>query len=365
MLVLFFTRLVIFGGQMRLFLCVCTIFLQAFPSGCLSEANLSCLNEEGQPVDWFIMYKLPKYKKGEVGSGVEYMYLDASMLTWRMSPYAVNTSDGAVGRTLGRLYKTYKSNSSVYMLYNDAPPLLKYQSNYGHSKGTLLFDRSQGFWITHSIPHFPPFLEMGFGYPSTGKLYGQTVHCTTYSYEQFKKISQQLAYINPRVYNCSVPVPYHTDMAAMAQLCGGKRPTVAPRRKLEKLKSALGETFLSFSKSHQYVDDIYAGWVAQTLRTDLLVESWQRDNHQLPSNCSLPYHVLNIKRVHLPENITFSSYEDHSKWCVSVEFRAQWTCLGDLNRESTQAYRGGGLICSQNPVVYKAFRQAVAWFKGC
>ncbi|XP_072516491.1 deoxyribonuclease-2-beta [Salminus brasiliensis] len=350
---------------MLLFLCFCSIILQAFPLGCVCEPNISCLNEEGQPVDWFIMYKLPKYKKSEVGSGVEYMYLDPSMLNWQMSPFAVNTSEGAVGRTLSQLYHRYKSNSSAYMLYNDAPPVLKYQNNYGHTKGTLLFNQFQGFWIIHSVPHFPPFPEMGFGYPSTGKLFGQTVHCTTYSYTQFKKISQQLAYVNPRAYNCSLPAAYHTDMPAMAQICGGKTPTVVPRRKLEKLESVQGQTFLSFVKSHSYVDDIYAGWVAQTLRTDLLVESWQRDNHQLPSNCSLPYHVLNIKRVCLPGNIVFSSYEDHSKWCVSLEFGAQWTCVGDLNRESAQAFRGGGLICSQNPAVYKAFHQAVDWFQSC
>ncbi|KAL7866727.1 hypothetical protein AOLI_G00145410 [Acnodon oligacanthus] len=331
----------------------------------LCVANLTCLNEEGKPVDWFMMYKLPKHKKGEVGSGVDYMYLDPSLLNWQLSRYAVNMSEGAVGRTLSQLYHRYESNSSAYLLYNDAPPVLKYENNYGHTKGALLFDWSQGFWLTHSVPHFPPFPEMGFGYPSTGKLFGQTVQCTTYSYKQFQKISQQLAYINPRVYNCSVPAAYDTDMAAMAQICAGKTPAVAPRRKLEKLESLQGEIFLSFAKSHSYVDDIYTGWVAQTLKTDLLVETWQREAHQLPSNCSLPFHVMNIKWVRLPENVTFSSYEDHSKWCVALEYKAQWTCLGDLNRESTQAFRGGGLICSQNPAIYKAFRQAVAWFKSC
>lgn len=54
--------------------------------------------------------------------------------------------------------------------------------------GALLVDQFQGFWLTHSIPHFPPFPEMGFGYPSTGKLYGQSIQCTTYSYKHFHKI---------------------------------------------------------------------------------------------------------------------------------------------------------------------------------
>ncbi|XP_066503804.1 deoxyribonuclease-2-beta [Hoplias malabaricus] len=338
---------------------------QCSHTGSWCEANLSCLNEEGKSVDWFIMYKLPKYKKREVGSGVDYLYLDSSKLNWRLSRYMVNTSEGAMGRTLNQFYHGYESTHLAYMLYNDAPPVLKYQSNYGHAKGALLFDHSQGFWISHSIPHFPPFPEKGFGFPSTGKLFGQIVLCTTYSYIQFQKISQQLAYINPHAYNCSVPAIFHADMEMMVQICTGKTPTVVPRRKLEELETVHGEIFLSFAKSHNYVDDIYTGWIAQTLWTDLLVESWQREAHKLPSNCSLPYHVNNIKRIRLLENVIFSSYEDHSKWCVSLEYRGQWTCLGDLNRESSQAFRGGGLLCAQNPVIYKAFRQAVDWYETC
>lgn len=54
------------------------------------------------------MYKLPIYKEGKVGSGVDYMYLDPSMLSWHMSSHAVNTSEGAVGRTLSQLYDRYE-----------------------------------------------------------------------------------------------------------------------------------------------------------------------------------------------------------------------------------------------------------------
>ncbi|XP_027016236.1 deoxyribonuclease-2-beta isoform X2 [Tachysurus fulvidraco] len=154
-------------------------------------------------------------------------------------------------------------------------------------------------------------------------------------------------------------------MPEIARICAGKTVTVVPRRRLETLMSVKGETFLSFAKSHRYVDDIYAGWIAQTLDTNFLVESWQRKPHQLPSNCSLPYHVMNVELVCLSKLVTFKSYDDHSKWCVSWGYQAQWTCLGDLNRENTQAWRGGGLICTQNPAVYKAFRSSVLWYKNC
>lgn len=112
------------------------------------------------------------------------------------------------------------------------------------------------------------------------------------------------------------------------------------------------------------LSDIYTGWVAQVLHADLLVESWQRHN-VLPSNCSLPKHTMNIKRIQLPTSVRFQSYHDHSKWCVSRDYEDRVTCLGDLNREKAQMWRGGGLVCSVNPVIYKAFRQLVDYYTAC
>ncbi|XP_071777971.2 deoxyribonuclease-2-beta [Centroberyx gerrardi] len=331
------------------------------------SADISCKNEAGEPVDWFVIYKLPKYKIGEIGSGVEYMYLDSSVGSWQMSKFLVNSSQGAIGSTLNQLYmgQAYKSNSLVYALYNDGPPVLDYIRGYGHTKGALLFDRSQGFWLSHSIPHFPSFPERGYLYPSSGRVNGQTALCVTYKYGQLPLIAQQMAYLYPRLYNCSVPAPFMADLAVLAQLCEGSKPPLASDRRMEQLFSAGGEKFVSFVKSERFVDDIYAGWVAQVLDTDLLVETWQRQDHELPSNCSLPKHAMNVKRVRLPGSVLFQSHYDHSKWCVSLAYEDQLICLGDLNRERAQAWRGGGLVCTHNPVIYKAFRQVVDWYISC
>ncbi|XP_034556629.1 deoxyribonuclease-2-beta-like [Notolabrus celidotus] len=330
-------------------------------------ANISCRNEAGEPVDWFIIYKLSRYKIGEVGSGVDYMYLDSSAGSWQMSKFVVNTSQGALGSTLNQLYmgKTYESKSSVYALYNDAPPNMDYILGYGHTKGALLFDRTQGFWLMHSIPHFPSFPEKGYIYPSSGKVYGQTALCVTYQYEQFLHIAQQMAYTYPRFYNCSVPDAFVADLLQLAQICGGSKPPLFSDKRVEHLTSIKGEKFVSFVKSEHFVDDIYTGWVAQVLDADLLVETWQRPSHELPSNCSLRKHTMNIKRIQLPGPVRFQSYDDHSKWCVARAYEDQVTCLGDLNREKAQMWRGGGLVCTFNPLIYKAFRQVVDWYIGC
>ncbi|KAL2090113.1 hypothetical protein ACEWY4_014801 [Coilia grayii] len=329
--------------------------------------SISCRNEKNEPIDWFIIYKLPKYTMDSDGSGLNYMYLDGSMKNWDLSPFTINSSSGAAGHTLGQLYqgKGYKSNSTAYLFYNDAPPELPYDMDHGHTKGVIMFDKYQGFWLSHSVPHFPPFPERGYDYPSTGLFYGQFLFCVTYSYEQFHPISEQLMYSNPRVYNCSLPPPLWADMPLLAQLCSGVSPHLPRDRSVKKLVSAKGETLLSFVKTHLFVDDIYTSWVAQLLDSDLLAETWQRPGHELFSNCSLRRHVLNVSGIRLPGPFYFHSRYDHSKWCVSLKPQDRWVCLGDLNRERGQAWRDGGLVCTQNTLIYAVFRRAIYSFFKC
>ncbi|MEQ2234225.1 hypothetical protein ILYODFUR_029706 [Ilyodon furcidens] len=113
-----------------------TVVLLCFTVG---RSDISCRNEAGEPVDWFIIYKLPKYTIEKVGSGVEYMYLDSAVGSWQRSKFMLNTTQGAMANTLNQLYKgkAYLSNSSVYALYNDGPPEMKYIHTYGHTKGTV------------------------------------------------------------------------------------------------------------------------------------------------------------------------------------------------------------------------------------
>lgn len=59
------------------------------------------------------------------------------------------------------------------------------------SAGALLFDTVQGFWMIHSVPHFPPPPEHGYSWPSSGKVYGQTAFCITYKYHQLPLIGKQ------------------------------------------------------------------------------------------------------------------------------------------------------------------------------
>ncbi|XP_069452425.1 deoxyribonuclease-2-beta isoform X4 [Ovis canadensis] len=256
------------------------LFLGLF--GILKATKISCRNEEGEAVDWFIFYKLPKKQNQESReTGLEYLYLDSTTRSWSRSKQLMNASTSVLGRTLQQLYEASASenNSTAYLIYNDGvPKSVNYSRKYGHTK----------------VP------EEGYDYPPTGRRNGQAGICITFKYNQYEAI------------------------------------------------------------------DIFAAWMAQQLKTHLLTETWQRKRQELPSNCSLPHHVYNIKAIKISRHSYFSSYQDHAKWCISRKgTKNRWTCIGDLNRSPYQVFRSGGFICTQNQHIYRAFQGLVLYYENC
>ncbi|XP_068098557.1 deoxyribonuclease-2-beta isoform X2 [Hyperolius riggenbachi] len=277
----------------------------------VAAEDISCRNEAGEPVDWFVVYKLPKYRINESdGTGLEYLYLDSKSEKWQVSKFLANMTQSALGQALQQLYRLYKGNGTAYMLYNDAPPGVYNLTKHGHTKAS------------------------------------------------------QLLYYDPNVYNCSIPDSYQMDLQDLHTICQGKPFPFLKPTQLATLSSAGGEAFLNFAKSKYFVDDIITAWMAQLLKVDLLSETWQPDGTELPSNCSLYWHVYNIKRIALPLPSFYSRY-DHSKWCVSNFYGDTWICIGDLNRYPGQIWRSGGFLCTQNTVMYNAFMKMVAYFTDC
>ena len=66
--------------------------------------------------------------------------------------------------------------------------------------------------------------------------------------------AKQLAYIYPRLYNCSVPAGFLADLPQLAQLCEGSKPPLASDKGSEQLFSIYGDKFVSFVKSEHFVD---------------------------------------------------------------------------------------------------------------
>uniref|UniRef100_A0A3P9MM94 Deoxyribonuclease-2-alpha n=1 Tax=Oryzias latipes TaxID=8090 RepID=A0A3P9MM94_ORYLA len=329
-----------------------------FFHGCQSDVR--CRNDHGVEVDWYILYKLPNTKK----DGSSYLYMDENTNGWTVSNQKIDSSSGCLGRTLKPLLDFYvkQTEGFGYLLYNDQPPnpYVAPQS-FGHSKGVVMLDRQTGVWLSHSTPRFPTYRSQNF-WPESGNANAQAFMCITFPYAQFEAIGLQLKYIHAYSFDSHVPQVFHMELQCIAQR--SCYPKKEPWFKVANLTSMGGRSFLSFAKYTRFKDDLYSGLITNKLPSNLYVKSWGKMRNSLASNCSssIPHHVYNVKTVKLLKR-DFNDTVDHSKWCVTSD--ENWTCVADMNRETSQMGRGGGALCMYSNKVAKAFRSTISAYERC
>jgi deoxyribonuclease-2 len=93
------------------------------------------------------------------------------------------------------------------------------------------------------------------------------------------------------------------------------------------------------------------------------VESWRHGTGNIDSDCSKPSKVYNIEQVTFKNfNISFPASDDHSKWMASDEKKL--ICVGDINRQTHQKFRGGGTVC-QKAKISKIYVNLIAKVEKC
>ncbi|CAG0922803.1 unnamed protein product [Notodromas monacha] len=352
-----------------------TVFIFIFP-GALSFA---CMDEEGQAVDWWVAYKLPKLKTladNNVQDGHAYAYFTAKDVSynwgldkpgfvarppkngWMLSSKSIGDVDSLIGRTLDPLYSN-ASKSQFVLLYNDEFPNGTVSFTKGHTKGAVVMDdHGSGFWLIHSVPHFPPKPEDGFGYPASGRTYGQTLFCVSFAGgESPETIGKQLTVNEPFIYFKDIPAWVQLRFPSMFEAAGGKKTTTAgPVSQILELFTSSGMSMTSFAKSHSFNQDLYSELVAPALRSELIAETWRHGEGLLQSNCSTIFKVLNAENLLFQNiNVGFSSEKDHAKWAISSDSSNPWVCVGDINRSKTQFLRAGGTLCFRERIVWLWF----------
>ncbi|EFN70227.1 Deoxyribonuclease-2-alpha, partial [Camponotus floridanus] len=341
----------------------------------------------------YVLYKLPKVSQSSnplIRSGLAYLYITSETINkanggWQLSTKKISDKNSIPGNTLSPLYNDTEAMKAFWILYNDDPPNRPSNGKYGHTKGAVVANMQQGFWLIHSVPNYPPVPSSGndirhkrgqdvqknpapgnrseYDYPSSGKNYGQSFLCISVNGDQFNLIGQQLIYREILVYRKNTPSPFAQSYSVLTDAANQKRIRKAPFSSKLILKSFNNITFTSFAKSDKWPHDLYDKFVAPTLQSNLLTETWLNGRGKLPSDCER-IKVYNIKSILIPVqefNIEFKSSHDHSKWAVATENKANqtWICIGDINRADTQYHRGGGTVCFNHPKVWKNYRYIV------
>ncbi|XP_016137536.1 deoxyribonuclease-2-alpha-like [Sinocyclocheilus grahami] len=192
-----------------------------------ASSSISCYDDQGKPVDWFYLYKLPHPHHEPVQEGLKYLFMDGESEGWMDGKTLVNDSQSAVGRTVGPLYE---GGDVGYILYNDQPPQKQKlfgdaTRSCGHTKGVVVFDKQQGFWLVHSTPHFPPPKSQGqFSYPASGISNGQNFICVTYPFERFQTIGTTPNAFNKLVMLGNLKLHYQARQSTLRSVT--KKPTL-------------------------------------------------------------------------------------------------------------------------------------------
>ena len=340
----------------------------------LGNDYMSCKDEAGQPVDWWILYKLPvPQKSGKTysdfvnnGTGYTYILSNNNNQPWTLSSKSMEDVTSLPGQTLAPVYKNL-SNIMTFM-YNDEKPDGPTSFNLGHTKGVLFGDEYSGVWMIHSVPHFPPYPNQSYGYPHTGHRYGQTFLCISVRSEAMNGIGRQFLYNEPFTYGVQMPDWTKDSKFSDLQLAAkNKHIKVAPFFHQEYLNTLGGVEMTSFAKHTLFNQDLYAALVAPGLKTSLLVETWPNGSGRMNSSCQTPYVVENVAEIDFVDikNEDFTTHHDHAKWAISLDSKKPFVCIGDINRMLTQFKRGGGTTCFSNLSVWKTFKSSIKEIEAC
>jgi len=317
--------------------------------------DIKCIDNNGGAVDYWVTYKLPKLS-GAYASGLGFAYMDESSSQFSVSSSNIDTPNTFLARTLNQLYKN--TSKIGYILWNDETPDGHTDSSHAHAKGLLVFNGNGGFFLRHSVPLFPPKRHDSFSYPATGTIYGQTMLCLNLDITNINDVAGQFLVNFPLVYDSSIP-PDLAKYKNLLTLAGGGHDT-SKTNSVIKIKTKKGLSVTDFAKSKAWNNDLWDALVAPTVGSSFNVETWGRP--LMPSTCST-YQVLNVKDVKINAQVDFTETKDHAKWGVSQT--GSTTCIGDINRMTSQRNRGGGTSCFNVDKVYKQFSSIISTKDHC
>lgn len=318
---------------------------------------VAALDENGKPVDWWFMYKVPKLTQSAQSTsatGYEYAYFDAASTAVDRSPYTLDQNKGALHHTLDSIFNRPAATVG-WILYNDEKPAIagsRDDDNLGHTKGVIAFDAATGtaFWLLHSWPKYPAPGQVGMPTP----MYGQTFICLSLSIKTATQIATQMpTHQQPQVY---LPRAGGLKQAgALYALTQPLPPNPPPSADVIDCKTKGGMRFKVLAKDREWNRDFWNDFVGPTLKADMDLETWIRgpvppviDSDGIHKTFDIKYINLGPLGIHL----AWPETRDHAKWGITKD--VPWICVGDINRMISQRKRGGGTIAFQNQKLWTA-----------
>ncbi len=320
--------------------------------------QVSPLDESGNAVDWWFIYKVPKLSKSGAtasATGYEYVYYDTKVGKIAQSPHVLTDGKGALDLTLNAVFKNTPATTG-WILYNDEMPADAHKpndNNLGHSKGVIAFDTATNtaFWLLHS---WPQYADPGATLLPT-PMYGQTYLCMSIDLSVAGQLAaEMLTFQEPQSYLPRIPASLSKSdpLYALTQPIDLK---AAGTNTVLNVKTRGGLPFKVIAKSRLWNQDFWSDLVGPTLKADMDDETWIRgpippvlDSDHVHKTVDLKY--IDLRPLGAPW--VWPETHDHAKWGITT--KVDWVCVGDINRMISQEKRGGGAIALQDQTLWSA-----------
>jgi hypothetical protein len=310
-----------------------------------------CKNEQGTAVDTWFQVKGPR--------GTESLYYDGTTGGFVEPAHDLNgTKVGALADTLNQLWS---ESTTDYIIFNDEPAgSTDYNFTVGHTKGVWAWNVEQdaAIVVQHSVPLFPFGPQQVATYKGLGGnawMYGQHLACFSFSVASLAQLAEQTVLTIPSIYDSRISPSAPSSLQALASGAYSDSPTCSQTV----VTTTGGQVVTYYAKSSQWNNELYASCIAPSENESLLVESWIRGSAEGPSCGSVE--VLDVQNLSYPFGLTFTEYNDHSKWAIGRDL----VCTSDINRMTTQFARGGSAYCFHDSVLATALRTAVVNADSC
>ncbi|WP_428633753.1 deoxyribonuclease II family protein [Sedimenticola sp.] len=324
-------------------------------------------NQQGDPVDWWFIYKTPEHTGAKSNKGFDFFYFDPDSGVLALSPIGLDQDNQALNHTLTGIFNA--PDSAGYLVYNDEHvDKEQNKSEKGHCKGILAFDKASdsALFLLHSTPRFPANKE--FTLPDDEAIYGQTFICISLpGYQTANQIAQQmLSQQNPQILIESSRIPSSLpDDEPLSLLFHGTGVNELKQPSTLRFKSKGGKAFALIAKSRKWGEDFWLDLVSPELKCDLVVETWRRGTvTPLQDDRSKEFDEDTLSlgfKVGSSLTYEWPYTKDHAKWAVALKNSTSslpWVCVADLNRMVSQEKRGGASLCFQEPSLWEALKDA-------
>jgi len=328
-------------------------------------------NQDGVSVDWWFIYKLPiKIGPNKDTTGYEFLYSDSLPENGlKLSPISLDHPESALGLTLEQIFSP--DSDYGYILWNDeipptpGNPKPKNKESMGHTKGILAFSKksNSGFYLLHSTPRFP--IPGATVLPDYERKFGQTYLCVSLKdYDTANQIAGILhSQHEAQVYASQLP---ETDPDENLSKFAKSETVDKPIQPIHfQFNTHNGIEFNLIAKNRRWSKppkgskvgrDFWKDLVGPTLKCDIDVESWRRgivfgDLDSEVQDITEDIVDVDLSKIGLA-GFSWAFEKDHAKWGITPSIEPGYIIVSDINRQLSQANRGGGGL---------AFRDSDLW----